>query len=95
MTTQGEMTVVTRQYRVQNPKGIHCRVATRLAEIVADHEATVKITGSDGSIDCASILDVLSLALVHGSLVSFTAHGPDAHKVLAAVETLLSHTNDP
>jgi len=89
------MTVVTRQCRVQNLKGIHCRVATRLAEIVADHEATVQITGSDGPVDCTSILDILSLALVHGSRVRFTAQGPDADKVLAAVETLLSRTNDP
>jgi phosphotransferase system HPr (HPr) family protein len=95
VTINGEMLVVTRQCTVQNPKGIHCRVATRLAEIVADHEATVHITDREGLIDCASILDVLSMALVHGSRVSFTAHGPEAHKVLSAVENLLSHVNDP
>jgi len=89
------MKVVTRQCRVRNPKGIHCRVATRLAEIIADHEATVQITGDDDSVDCTSILDILSLALIHGSLVRFRAHGRDADKVLAAVEALLSRTNDP
>jgi phosphotransferase system HPr (HPr) family protein len=89
------MTVVSRQCRVRNPNGIHCRVATKLAEIISGYEATVRITVSDGMVDCSSILDILSLALVHGSLVRFTARGPDADKALAAVEDLLSSTGDP
>ena len=95
MTTSGEMPPLTRQCRVQNPKGIHCRVATRLAQIVAEHDATVQITGSDGPVDCSSILDILSLALVHGSRVRLAAEGPDADRVLAAVERLLSRSDDP
>ncbi len=89
------MTVVIRQCRVCNPNGIHCRVATRLAEIISGYEATVRITGSEGMVDCTSILDILSLALVQGALVRFTAQGPDADKVLTAVEALLSCTDDP
>jgi phosphotransferase system HPr (HPr) family protein len=80
---------------VQNRKGIHCRVATRLAQIVAEHDATLQITGSDGSADCSSILDILSLALVHGSRIRLVAEGPDAARVLAAVERLLSRSDDP
>lgn len=80
---------------VENCKGIHCRVATRLAEIVAGHEVTMKIAGNNESVDCSSILDVLSLALVHGSRVCFTARGPDADNVLGAVRALFSRTTDP
>jgi phosphotransferase system HPr (HPr) family protein len=89
------MSIVSRQCRVLHPNGIHCRVATRLVEIVSGYKATVRITGSDGIVDCSSILDILSLSLVHGSLIRFTAQGPDADKVLAAVEVLLSRTGDP
>ncbi len=89
------MMVVRRDCRVLNPRGIHCRVATRLAEIVAGHEATVRLEGEHGSADGSSILDILSLALAHDSQVLLTARGPDAGKVATAVESLLSLTSDP
>ena len=80
---------------MENPNGIHCRVATRLAEIVADHSVAMKIVGSNESVDCSSILDILGLALVYGTRVCFTAEGPDAHSVLTAVAALFSRTTDP
>ncbi len=76
--------------RIGNPKGVHCRVATRLIEIIDAHDANVRITDRGEPVDCSSILEILSLALVHGSLVRFTAQGTDAHKVAAAIDSLLS-----
>jgi phosphotransferase system HPr (HPr) family protein len=84
------MNPVSWESRVGNPKGVHCRVANRLIEIVAEHEADVHITDREEPVDCTSILEILSLALVHGSRVRFTAQGPDAHEVAAAIEQLLS-----
>ncbi|MCI5222695.1 MAG: HPr family phosphocarrier protein [Candidatus Electrothrix sp. AR4] len=75
---------------IGNPKGVHCRVADRLIEIVAEHDASVRITDREESVDCTSILEILSLALVYGSRVRFTAQGPDARKVAAAIDQLLS-----
>jgi len=89
------MSAVTLECTVKNPKGIHCRVATRLADIVAGHSVEIKISGSNESVDCSSILDVLGLALVHGSRVCFTARGSDAYNVLTTVEALFSRTSDP
>ena len=89
------MSVQTLECRVENPKGIHCRMATRLAEIVADHTVAMKIVDGKESVDCSSILDVLGLGLVHGTYVCFTAKGPDAHTVLTAVAALFSRTTDP
>ena len=89
------MSVQTLECSVENPKGIHCRVTTRLAAIVADHTVAMKIVGSKESVDCSSILDVLGLALVHGSRVCFTAEGPDTDKVLNSIAALFSQTTDP
>ncbi len=81
---------LTWESRVNNPKGIHCRVATRLAEIVANHDAEVRIINQGEPADCSSILDVLSLGLAQGSLVGFTAHGPEADKIPVEIERLFS-----
>jgi len=89
------MSAVTLECTVNNPNGIHCRVATRLADIVAGHSVEITVSGSEEPVDCSSVLDVLALGLVHGSHVCFTAHGPDAHNVLTSIETLFSQTSDP
>jgi len=89
------MSIECIECRVNNPKGIHCRVATKIAEIVAAHDARVQILQNEEIIDCSSILEILSLALTQDSHVSFTADGVDAVTVLSALQSLLARTEDP
>ena len=84
------MKTVSWESTVTNPNGIHCRVAERLIRVIEEHEAAVQIIDQGVPIDCTSILELLSLALVQGSRVRFTAQGPDAELVAAAVEQILS-----
>ena len=90
MATVCEMPSVRWHCRVDNPKGVHCRVAGKLAEIIAGHDAEVQLCHRDEQIDCTSILEILSLALVRGSRVEFLAHGREAAKVQTAINQLLS-----
>jgi len=80
---------------IKNPKGIHCRVATRIAEIVSAHDSLVQLKSENGQVDCLSILDILSLALIQDTQVVVTADGPDAKTVLKALKSLLARTDDP
>jgi phosphotransferase system HPr (HPr) family protein len=50
----------------------------------------VQIIDQGQPIDCDSILELLSLGLVQGSRVQFTAQGPDVEAVIAAVDQVLS-----
>ena len=84
------MKEVTWESTVTNPNGVHCRVAERLIKVIDEHVATVQIIDRGQPIDCTSILELLSLALVQGSRVRFTAQGPDAEQVVTAVEQVLS-----
>ncbi len=84
------MSRVTWQSRVANPHGVHCRVAAKLAEIAAAHKAQVWITGRGEPVDCSSILELLSLSLAQGSLVSFTAEGSEAAQAAEAIDRLFS-----
>lgn len=77
--------------RVANPKGVHCRVAYRLSEIATAHDAAVQLANAQGEIaDCASMLEILSLALTQGSVVRCIAEGPEAAQAAQAIERLLS-----
>jgi phosphotransferase system HPr (HPr) family protein len=84
------MKTVSWESTVTNPNGVHCRVAERLIKVIDEHEAAVQIIDQGQRIDCVSILELLSLGLVQGSQVQFTAQGPDADQVAAAVNQILS-----
>ena len=85
---------------VANPNGVHCRVAERLISVIDTYEASVHIISPGQSeqleqptyTNCTSILELLSLGLVQGSQVRFTAQGSDAELVAVAIEQVLSES---
>jgi phosphotransferase system HPr (HPr) family protein len=77
---------------VTNRRGVHSRVATALAMIARAHGVTLQIGHPPQLIDCGSILDVLSLALVCGATITVRVQGGAAatKQALAAVERILT-----
>lgn len=85
------MSRVVWESRVALPKGVHCRVAAKLSEIAAAHDAAVRISsGQGGTADCSSVLELLSLALTEGSVARCEAEGPQAEQAAQAIDRLLS-----
>lgn len=81
--------------RIGNDKGVHGRVATRLAEIAMEHKTSLRIDRDGDQADCASILDVLALALGCGDEVCLLAEGGRAEAALAAATLVLTRRDDP
>ncbi|HEB49515.1 MAG TPA: HPr family phosphocarrier protein [Desulfobulbus sp.] len=84
-----------RTITVHNRCGVHGRVAARLAELARERDISLQIVCGSGPVDCASILEVLSMALVCGSEVTVRARGSGAQAALDAVEELLTRQDDP
>ncbi len=84
------MKTISWESTVTNPNGVHCRVAERLMKIIDEYEACVQIIDQGQPVGCDSILALLSLGLVQGRRVQFTAQGPDADQVVVAVDQVLS-----
>ena len=80
---------------VGNERGVHSRVATRLAEIALDYGVVLRIDRDGEGADCSSILDVLSLALDCGDEVRLQAEGARAAEALAAAVLVLARRDDP
>lgn len=89
------MTLMRCLCTVQNPQGIHCRVATKLAGVSASFDAVVEIVTEADRVVVSSILDVLSLGLGLGKEVCLEARGPDADRALEAVKDVLCHPENP
>ncbi len=80
---------------VGNKRGVHGRVATRLAEIASAYAVRVHIRRGEQWVDGASILDVLALALVEGSEIDLMVAGERAGEALSAAASLLMAQDDP
>lgn len=89
------MKLVTAEYKVANAKGVHGRVATRLAEIALQYEVEIRLVYQGREADCASILDVLSMALVKGSVVEVRLIGGRSEAALQVVGDVLTAEKDP
>lgn len=80
---------------VGNKRGVHGRVATRLAEIASNYAVQVRIRRGEQCVDGSSILDVLALALVEGTEIELTVAGERAGEALSAAVNLLTAQDDP
>jgi phosphotransferase system HPr (HPr) family protein len=76
--------------RVGNERGVHGRVATRLAEIAEEYGVTLQINRAEETVDCSSILDILAMALIQGSEISLQAEGENAASALSAASAALT-----
>lgn len=79
---------------VGNTRGVHGRVATRLAEIATNQRVCLTLTRDGETVDCASILDVLALALVQGTAITLRAEGEQAEEALGAAREVLMEQED-
>jgi phosphotransferase system HPr (HPr) family protein len=83
------------QLIVGNERGVHGRVAKRLAEIAAEFGVIVHIRRGEEIVECSSILDVLALALVQGTAITVLVEGAQADAALASAASLLTTPDDP
>jgi phosphotransferase system HPr (HPr) family protein len=86
------MKVLEQNITVTNRRGVHSRVATGLAMIAREHAVGLQIIHGPHLIDCTSILDVLSMALVCGTRLTVRVQGDGAEteQALAAVQRILT-----
>lgn len=84
--------VLEREIIVANARGVHSRVATGLALIAREHGVLLQIVLGPERVDCASILDVLSMALVCGTKLTVRVEGCEAaaQLALAAAQRILT-----
>ena len=82
-TLKKKLTVIT-------SKGIHGRIATNLVKIAAKNNVKLSINYEGKTIDCSSVLHILSLALPQGAKLTIHISGDDPDSAMQAVENLLA-----
>lgn len=62
---------------IQNRHGIHCRPSALIIKSLGEYEGTVEICSESGSVDCRSIMGLLTLGLEYRARVTLRVTGPD------------------
>ncbi len=77
--------------RIVNRQGLHARPISRFVQTAAKFEASVSVTGPDGTVaDASSIFSMMTLAAGQGAELRLAADGPQAREALEALARLVA-----
>jgi phosphotransferase system HPr (HPr) family protein len=76
---------------INHEQGLHARPAQMLARTALNYESTIEIVCNGQRVDAKSILHMLTLGAVQGTVLVFEAQGPDAEAALDAVVRLVEN----
>lgn len=81
----------TRDIVVENPNGLHMRVASKIAQLSQEHGTRIHLTSDDNrQANGASVLDMLTLGIQRGTTVRITVDGPSESLVADQLTAILA-----
>jgi len=81
---------VTRSLKIINEKGLHARASAKFVEVVEQYDADARV-GKDGmETPGDSIMGLLMLAASYGTRIEVETSGPDAQKLMDALDALVA-----
>jgi phosphotransferase system HPr (HPr) family protein len=90
MTKPGkDATMVSEQFVIENPAGLHARPAAEIVERAKALDATVQIRKGDKTANASSIMSLLALGATTGDTVTVVAEGADAASAVAELRTIM------
>lgn len=81
--------MLTFEYTIKDPQGIHARPAGELIKIVKGVQSKVTIDKAGKTVDASKIFAVMGLGVKAGETVTFTFEGDDEQAAQEAVKTFM------
>lgn len=75
---------------IVNRRGLHARASARFVETVEAHDATALVRRDGHSVNGDSIMGLLMLAAHQGETIEVETDGPEADRLLDALEALIA-----
>ena len=85
---------VTREFTLKNRYGMHVRPAGLFAKTASRYAADVEVEKDGNVVSGKSIMALMTLEAVCGSVLKVTASGPDADAVMDELEALVDRKFD-
>jgi phosphocarrier protein HPr len=83
------LATLKREVKIVNRYGLHARPAMMLVELANRYSSKIEVSNGQLTIDAKSIMSVMRLAAVQGTILTITADGKDAEDALASLEKLV------
>ncbi len=81
---------ICRTVIVSNEQGLHMRPADLLVRAAARFQSRIEIEKDGHSVDCRSIMGILTLGAAQGVTLKLSATGVDAEEALACLSELFA-----
>ena len=81
------------EIEIINKAGLHARAASKLAELCASFASDIQV-GHEKMVDGKSILSLMMLAAVKGTILTISANGADEDRALQAISELINNRFD-
>ena len=88
---QNYVNKLSKQVRIVNTWGLHARAATQIAGIAQKARSVVYIINNKLKADASSIIDILTLNGLQGSMLTFEIENPSDLNILNALVTLVEN----
>ncbi|HTM63632.1 MAG TPA: HPr family phosphocarrier protein [Gammaproteobacteria bacterium] len=74
---------------IQNQLGLHTRAAAKLVDTAKKYASKIELTYRNRTVDCKSIMGVITLGAVKNSVVDVIIDGDDEQNALEAIRKLI------
>ncbi|MCX5860201.1 MAG: HPr family phosphocarrier protein [Proteobacteria bacterium] len=81
--------MVTSQYTIANRLGLHARAAAQMVKAANRFVSEIRVKTGDREVNGKSIMGILTLAAIQGSLIILTVEGPDEKEALTLLGSLI------
>ena len=83
--------MISREVTITNSIGLHARPATFFIQKANSYKASIWIEKEDRRVNAKSLLGVLSMGIVKGTVVTVIAAGDDEAEALDGLEKLITY----
>ena len=88
---KGESFMLSRDITIINDVGLHARPATFFIQKANSYKSSIWIEKEDRRVNAKSLLGVLSMGIVKGTVVTVIADGEDESEAIDGLEKLISY----
>lgn len=86
---------ITRVVVIENEQGLHARPAELLARLAMQFQSRIELIRDDRRVDANSIIDLLTLGAVRGTVLILAAEGSDAEQAVDTLARLIQNGFEP
>lgn len=74
--------MTVKKAEVKNPVGLHARPATFFIQKANEYVSSIWVELEDSRVNAKSLLGVLSMGIVQGTIITLSADGPDEKEAI-------------